>query len=118
MDKDQIMEIIRKRETRLDEWLQNSEKSSMSKLKKARKECGYLADPLKLDIASTFMCLKARQHKQKPLYDKWIQLNQERKEPSVLKEEQKHQRVKKVKRKQKFRQNPKSSNIFMKKKKE
>lgn len=37
MDKDQIMEIIRKRETRLDEWLQNSEKS-MSKLKKARKE--------------------------------------------------------------------------------
>ena len=117
MDKDQIMEIIRKRVTRLDEWLQNSEKS-MSKLKKARKEWGYLADPLKLDIASTFMCLKAVQNKQKPLYDKWIQLNQERKESSVLKEEQKHQRVKKVKRKQKYRQNPKSNNIFTKKKKE
>jgi len=38
MDKDQIMEIVRKRESKLDEWLQNSEKSSISKLKKARKE--------------------------------------------------------------------------------
>jgi len=38
MGKDHIMEIIRKRESKLDEWLQNSEKSSISKLKKARKE--------------------------------------------------------------------------------